>query len=117
MANELMSRFAAILAISVALSGCASTVGIQAFPQSIFGYVYSHTTEPLMTDFSSTPAAAERSSGAVKTLTFYVTIQWDKNGIGAIAKANGIEEIYYADVETIKVLNYWQRRRVHIYGR
>jgi len=113
-----MIRLGAILGALLVLSGCASSeAGLQAYPQSIFGYVYSHSTEPLMTDFSSTPAGAERTSGAVKTVSFYVTVQWDKNGIGTIAKKHGIEEIYYADIETIKVLNYWQRRRVHIYGR
>lgn len=70
-----------------------------------------------MTDFAATPAGSERSSGDIKTVTFYVSVEWDKNGIGTIAKEHGIEEIYYADIETFIVLGYWQQQRVHIYGR
>ncbi len=70
-----------------------------------------------MTDFSSTASGEERSSGDIKTVAFYVSVEWDKNGIGSIAKKHGIEEIYYADIETTRVLRYWKRQRVHIYGR
>jgi len=70
-----------------------------------------------MRDFESTPTGEERSSADVKSVSFYVSVEWDENGIGTIAKENGIEIIYYADIETTSVLRYWKRRRVHIYGR
>ena len=70
-----------------------------------------------MTNYQSTPAGNGRSSGDVKSLTIYVTVEWDKNGIGAIAKEHGIEEIFYADIETTRVFRYWKQERVHIYGR
>lgn len=81
------------------------------------GCLYSHTVQPLMTNFSSTPTGEERSSGDIKAVAFYVSVEWDENGIGTIAKKHGIEEIYYADIETTRVLRYWKRERIHIYGR
>ena len=70
-----------------------------------------------MTDFRSTPVGDGRSSGDIKTVTFYVSVEWDENGIGAIAKKHGIEEIYYADIEETRVLGYWRQQKVHVYGR
>jgi len=84
---------------------------------TLSGCIYSHTVEPLMTDFELTPTGDEPSSSEVKSVTYYVTVEWDENGIGTIAKANGIEDIYYADIETTRILRFWKRRRVHIYGR
>jgi hypothetical protein len=93
--------FLFVLGLSLTLTGC----------------IYSHTIEPLMTDYQSTPVGDGHSSGDVKTVTFYVSVEWDKNGIGAIAKKHGIEEIYYADIEETRVLSFWQQRKVHVYGR
>lgn len=81
------------------------------------GCIYSHTVEPLMTDFDGTSAEEARSSGDVKTVTFYVSVEWDVNGIGAIARRQGIEQIDYADIETTSVLSYWRQQKVHVYGR
>jgi len=80
------------------------------------GCIYSHTVIPLTTDFRSTPTGDESRSGDVKQVTFYVSVTWDENGIGAIAKEHGIEEIYYADIEKIRVLGYWKQQRVRVYG-
>ncbi|HJP39939.1 MAG TPA: hypothetical protein QF499_12545 [Gammaproteobacteria bacterium] len=96
-----MRRIIMLPALCLALSGC----------------IYSHTIEPLMTDFNATPVGSERNSGGIKTVAFYVSVEWDENGIGTIAKQHGIEEIYFADIETIMILGYWQQQRVHIYGR
>ncbi len=79
--------------------------------------IYAHTVEPLMTDFRATPTGDGVSSGEIKRVTFYVSVEWDKNGIGSIAKKHGIEEIYYADIETTRVLWYWRQQRVQVYGR
>ena len=81
------------------------------------GLVYSHTTRPLMTNFSATPVADSGSRSDVKTVAFYVDVRWGDGGIGAIAREKGIAEIYYADIETIKVLRYWKQEFVRVYGR
>ena len=35
----------------------------------------------------------------------------------AIAKENGIETIYYADLETLSILGIWNQYTVHVYGK
>jgi len=80
------------------------------------GCIYSHTVTPLTTDFISTPTGDESSSGDIKQVTFYVSVTWDVNGIGAIAREYGINEIYYADIEQLRVLGYWKQQRVRVYG-
>ena len=80
------------------------------------GLVYTHTIEPLTLDLHDTPVVDESSSGDIKKFQYYVEVQWDKNGIGAIAKKYGFDEIYYADLETLRVLGIWTQRWVHVYG-
>lgn len=94
-------RLIVMAALGLVLSGC----------------IYAHTVAPLTADFTGTPAGNGSSSGEIKTVTFYVSVEWDKNGIGTIAKKHGIEEIYYADIETVSVFRYWTQKRVHVYGR
>lgn len=84
---------------------------------ALSGCVYSHTIDPLTADFSMTPSGAERGNGDTKMVAFYVSVEWDENGIGTIAREYGIEEIYFADIETIRILGYWKQQRVHVYGR
>ncbi len=84
---------------------------------SVSGCIYRHTVQPLTLNFRETPSAIREASGNTKKVTYYVDVQWDKNGIGTIARKNGIEEVYYADIETLSVLNYWTQQWVHIYGK
>jgi hypothetical protein len=95
-----------LLLATVLLGGCTAD-----------GLIYSHTTRPLMTNFSATPVADSGSRSDVKTVAFYVDVRWGDGGIGAIAREKGIAEIYYADIETIKVLRYWKQEFVRVYGR
>lgn len=90
----------------VASSGCAP-----------FGIIYTHTFEPLSTDFHETPVATEHAPGDVKQLHVYVRVLWSGNALGEIAKENGIDQIYYADLETLSVLGIWTQEWAHVYGR
>ena len=56
--------------------------------------------------------------GNMKQIEFqYVSIMWDDNAIGEIAKRGGIETIHYADLETRRyILGLWTRHTVHVYG-
>ncbi len=47
----------------------------------------------------------------------YLRVIWDVNSIGALAKQEGLGELYYADLETFSVLGIWTQYRVHVYGR
>ncbi|MCR9246288.1 MAG: hypothetical protein NXI31_14750 [bacterium] len=82
------------------------------------GCVYQHTIRPLTTNFNKTPATVERGRGDTKQLTVsYVNLAWDSNGIGDIARANGFEEVWFADLETLRVMGVWTQQWVHVYGR
>jgi hypothetical protein len=72
-----------------------------------------------MTNFDQTIVADSGGSGSssVRTVSFYVDVQWGADGIGAIARDKGIADIYYADVETLRLFRYFRRDRVRIYGR
>jgi hypothetical protein len=97
---------ACLLASTVLLGGCITR-----------GAIYSHTTQPLTTNFDATPVASDGKAGDVKTVSFYVDVEWGTTGIGEIARQKGMAEIYYADVETTTILGYWKQDVVHIYGR
>ena len=94
------------LLVAMVLGGCVAQ-----------GAIYSHTTQPLMTNFNATPVADSGSTSDVKTVAFYVDVKWGDGGIGAIAREKGIAEIYYADIETIRVFRYWKQEYVRVYGR
>ena len=88
------------------VSGCTS------------GGIYSHITRPLVTDLRGTPIGEKTAAQDIKHFTIEgYHIEWDSNAIGEIAKNHGIEEIYYADLETLSILGIWSQYHVHIYGR
>ena len=107
--------FQALAAMAVAplLSGC------------ITGLIYTHTVEPLDVNLSATPVHVERAEtgeSAVSHINIPLTsvpidFLWNSNAIGDAMKRNGIEEVYYADLETLSVLRIWNEYTVHIYGR
>ena len=82
------------------------------------GRIYTHTTVPLDVDFDATPTQPREAKGDVKEFRYrLVDVQWDSNAIGEIALANGIDQVYYADMETLSLLGIWTQRIVHVYGR
>ena len=96
-----------VLATTLLLVGCASPRGL----------IYTHTTVPLVTDFRETPAGERVERNDVKSFRYYVRVDWNDNAIGSVAKEQGFEEIYYADLETLSVLGIWTQRWVHVVGR
>ncbi len=98
---------ALLLVASLGLPGCG------------IGLIYTRVTTPLDTDFHETPVVRDddTGSGEVNTLQYYVRINWGDQGIGELAKKHGFEKVYYADLETLSILNgLFQQRTVHIYG-
>lgn len=82
------------------------------------GAIYTHVTEPLDVDFDATPVQPLEARGDVKQVRYrFVDVQWDSNAIGEIALAHGIDEVYYADLESFSILGFWTRQTVHIFGR
>lgn len=80
------------------------------------GLLYTHIRTPLDINMSQTPADGKNIHGDLKHFPFYVDILWDSNAIGDIAKQNGIETVYYADLETLRILIFWNQYTVHVYG-
>ena len=102
---------AAVLAPILFLSGCSA------------GLLYKHTTRPLDLNLGDTKVVETSNKGHVQYLQYYVqplqftvSASWDSNAIGDIAKKNGMETIYYADLEVLSVLSFWNRFTVHVYG-
>ena len=92
--------------LGLALSGC------------LRGAIYTHTLQPYTTDLGDTPVVAGpgvRSS--LKQLRYsWLDVRWNNNAIGRIAKDQGLETAYYADVEVIRVLGIWTQVYVRVYG-
>ena len=82
------------------------------------GWIYSHTTRPLVTDLRGTPIGEKTAAQDIKHFRYQnFDFQWSSNAIGEIAKNHGFEEIYYADLETLSIMGIWSQYHVHIYGR
>jgi len=99
------------------LSGCGSLGPVYTYRSP--GLLYTHTVRPLTSHREPVDVATYGSAkGNIKQIQFQqVTIIWDDNAIGEIAKRGGIEKIHYADLETKSfLLNIWTRNTVHVYG-
>ena len=95
----------AVAALGLCASACAR------------GLVFSYVVLPLDTNFDRTPVVERSASDDTKKLQYRgVRVEWGDEGIGAIARKNGLHTVYYADLETLNVLGVWTQRWVRIYG-
>ncbi|MBL8726786.1 MAG: hypothetical protein JNM25_00040 [Planctomycetes bacterium] len=85
----------------------------------VSGLIYQHTVMPLTTDFRSTAVdGARMAAGDTKHLKIsYVDVIVDSNGIGEVARQNGLQQVDYADLETLSILGIWTQQWAHVYGR
>ena len=106
----------AIFAV-VLVSGCVAGQG-SVYAVKGTGLIFSHTREPLMINANATKVAGGKGSrGSVLELQVQaLRITWSENAIGEIAKATGIDTVYYADLEELRILGIWATHTVHIYG-
>ncbi len=82
------------------------------------GIIYTHTYQPLSLDMHQTPVVQTEKAGNIKLIQVGLAgVAWDSAAIGDIAKKNGLTEIYFADLETFKVLGIWNQYTVHVYGK
>lgn len=87
------------------------------------GCVYVHTVQPLTLNMDRTPVVAEEKSNSLKLITFphmggsTRLVAWDSAAIGDIAKKQGMQEVYFADLETLSILRIWNQYTVHVYGK
>ncbi|MEM7165604.1 MAG: TRL domain-containing protein [Planctomycetota bacterium] len=101
----------------MALLCMISLMALATAPGCVNGRIYTHVTEPLLTNFDRTPMVAEGAEGDVIKIEYNsLQVQWNNNAIGDIAKKAGFQEVYYADKETISILGIWTSTYVHVYG-
>jgi len=87
------------------------------------GCLYIHTVQPLTLDMDRTPIVATEKAGSLKLITYppfggnYRLVAWDSAAIGDIAKKQGMQEVYFADLETFSILRIWNEYTVHVYGK
>lgn len=95
------------------LTGCANGV--------LFNNgLYSHTVVPLTLNREPTRMLSDNKEGRgdIKELHYQVSIEFGTNGIGEIAKKNGMDTVYYADIEKRSyIFGIWQQQIIHVYGR
>jgi len=94
-------------------------------PACMSGILYTHTIEPLTTNFTRAPVqkdATGRADGDVHHIHVPLTrvdldVIWNSNALGDVAQRNGLSEIYYADLETFSILTIWNQYTAHVYGK
>jgi len=97
---------AAAIALLIMVSGCGA------------GIIYTHTYAPLSTDLDRTPLVQGEKTGDIKHIQLgQIGVAWDSVAYGDIARKNGMNVLYFADLETFKILNIWNQYTVHLYGR
>ncbi len=82
--------------------------------------LYCHTVVPLTFNREPTEMLTDskQGKGDIKHIQYIVSVQVGTNGIGEVAKKNGIETVYYADSEKKSfIFGLWQQQIIHLYGR
>ncbi len=106
-----------ILALALLVTGCSRALVLN-------NGLFLHTTEPLT--FNREPTEVKEGERLVYgrinqfqyPLSSAISVRLGKNGLGDVAKENGITTIYYADIERWSLLfGIWSMEMVHIYGR
>lgn len=44
-------------------------------------------------------------------------VAWGEAAIGEVAKREGMNEVYFADVERFSILTIWNKYTIHVYGK
>lgn len=103
-------RFFSLAVVLVFAAGCSL---------SPYGYIYHHTTQPLDTNMTRTATmTSSAQADDIKHFSYdVVDIYWGNNGIGEIARKNGLTEVYFVDIETFRIWNIWEQEFIHVYGR
>jgi hypothetical protein len=82
------------------------------------GIIYTHTVKPLTLDRHETKIVQNEGTGDIKHIqVWHVGVAWDSVAFGDIAKKNGLKELYFADLETLRVLGIWNQYTIHLYGK
>ncbi len=95
----------AVVMITLLLSGC----------------LYVHTFQPLTQDMHRTPVSTYEKTGTIRLITWPMNraplVAWGNAAVGAVAKEQGMREVFFADLEIFSVMRIWNEYTVHVYGR
>ena len=96
----------------------AATAMVLLFSGCSVGLIYTHTREPVTHDVRPTKIVQTDKTGDIKHIQVsWIGVAWDSAALGDIAKKNGLSELYFADLETLRVLTVWNQYTVHLYGK
>jgi hypothetical protein len=85
-------------------------------PGCLGGLIYTHVTVPLDVNLDETPVYTEKGRDSRNTFQYYVRFDWGSDGLGDVAKEQGLTRIHYADREILSVLGIWRQSFAHVYG-
>ncbi len=114
---RIMRGAVAVLSLVLLVTGCSKALLLN-------NGLFSHTIEPLT--FNSEPTGIDPGAkvvyGRINQLQYplagALSVRVGKNGLGDVARENGINTIYYADIEKWSAFfGLWSAEVVHIYGR
>ncbi len=96
-------------------------VGIVTITLLLSGCLYVHTFQPLTGDMHRTPVSASEKTGTIRLITWPLNraslVAWGSAAIGEVAKEQGMQEVYFADLEIFSVMRIWNEYTVHVYGK
>jgi len=96
-------------------------VGVLTITLLLSGCLYVHTFQPLTQDMHRTPVSAYEKTGTIRLITWPLNnaplVAWGSAAIGEVAKEQGMQEVYFADLEIFSVMRIWNEYTVHVYGR
>jgi len=105
-----------LLAAALLLGGCAV-----AGQDPITGYLVTNTTVPYTLDLDNTPVTAASGKSTIVRIrepftNVGVYTELNSNAIGDIARENGLQKVYFADLETFSIFSIWRSHTLIIYG-
>ena len=88
------------------------------------GLVYTNHRIPYTSDLIDTknvPEVVIHARGKITRIRepisgYGVYAEWNSNAIGDIAERQGLQTVYYADMEIFSILGIWKDTKLHIYG-
>jgi hypothetical protein len=109
----MVNRVILLFCLAVGIAGCSGSGP---------GHIYTNIIRPYSRDFNHTPAGVRQCRLKAHQIKepvsgYGVTIEWSTSQIQAAARAAGISNIRYMDVQTISfIMGIYTQRILIIYG-
>ena len=111
-----------LLLLLLLLASALINGGCSRFGQDVVtGYLYTNTRVPYSVDLNNTRVSDLNGQSTVlrikepfTSLGLYTELS--SNAIGDIASKNGMDKVYFADLETFSIFSIWRTQTLVIYG-